>query len=881
MKRTLTFIFCCLFMLTQISAYAVEKKIYNAQHSDLPRFVLNALGIMADDPTGDFRSNLEVTRWEFAKIICEVLSIPSDSGSNDFLDTSDFQSGASSLASLGYMTGYTDRTFRPDNYITYDEAITVLVKVLGYDIAASENGGYPRGYYTVAHNLGLTKGLNLSGNANRGEVALLVYRTIILPILDVKGRQQIDKTLLEAKMTALSLKRADGKVDAVGKVSIGENVGRENSISIDGKMYNSDGSLAAQDYLGANVDFFYNDSDYSIIAIRKLKDGASVVIDGKDFNGVDGNRIYYYDMETGKKQHADVFGVRVIYNERLVSDAQSAFRNVNGTILLFDYDDDGNYEICFIREHDTFVIDSIDYEDFIITFKDKSFNGISFVKKEYRKEVHLLSVDGREQDITEFSVGDTITVYMSKSGDYAKVFRYNHHIKGIVTEFNQESMVIDHVEYPIARDLSGNYAVGKDDISFDDEKTYYLDMFGKVFYTPNMRTSGDTYGVVAELARERGLDGKYQARIIQGRRPQFVEDTQKNPKSSERFKLSATNVGTVVLSFAKNVTIDGIGFSSDDITQWIKPNDPISYSLNENGEIQSVRRLMQHGEKGVNRIFDYDTRTFGGSAGGAFFIDNSTTFIINPINKAVAENFLVSAEITQGNSVAITGYDVNEKTKIASVAVIDSTREYYSYSTDLNDRTRIGIVTNVVRSYNRFGEAAWRIDGYHQGEVFNRFCIDSPQLNSKVTKLKPGDVIAFFPTNGGGFIGDINIIAKLSEIGHTPTKVIGTGTPVQEITKGKLYDFNESTLLDTSLRASDVIEISSDGTGGLLSVHVVENTVPKTAYYIFDKRTNQVHYKENIFVSTMKNTDSENADDVFVYKLDGEVKIVVFIKGEE
>ena len=85
MKRTLTFIFCCLFMLTQISAYAVEKKIYNAQHSDLPRFVLNALGIMADDPTGDFRSNLEVTRWEFAKIICEVLSIPSDSGSNDFL----------------------------------------------------------------------------------------------------------------------------------------------------------------------------------------------------------------------------------------------------------------------------------------------------------------------------------------------------------------------------------------------------------------------------------------------------------------------------------------------------------------------------------------------------------------------------------------------------------------------------------------------------------------------------------------------------------------------------------------------------------------------------------------------------------------------------
>ena len=85
---------------------------------------------MADDPTGDFRSNLEVTRWEFAKIICEVLSIPSDSGSNDFLDTSDFQSGASSLKPWIYDRIY-GQNIRPDNYITYDEAITVLVKVLG------------------------------------------------------------------------------------------------------------------------------------------------------------------------------------------------------------------------------------------------------------------------------------------------------------------------------------------------------------------------------------------------------------------------------------------------------------------------------------------------------------------------------------------------------------------------------------------------------------------------------------------------------------------------------------------------------------------------------------------------------------------------------
>ena len=52
-------------------------------------------------------------------------------------------------------------------------------------------------------------------------------------------------------MTALSLKRADGKVDAVGKVSIGE-MGRENSaLTVRCIMMES----CRTRLLGANVDF--------------------------------------------------------------------------------------------------------------------------------------------------------------------------------------------------------------------------------------------------------------------------------------------------------------------------------------------------------------------------------------------------------------------------------------------------------------------------------------------------------------------------------------------------------------------------------------------------------------------------------------------------
>lgn len=47
---------------------------------------------------------------------------------------------------LGIVSGYPDNTFRPDEVISANELITLLVKGIGYGPIAEENGGYPTGY---------------------------------------------------------------------------------------------------------------------------------------------------------------------------------------------------------------------------------------------------------------------------------------------------------------------------------------------------------------------------------------------------------------------------------------------------------------------------------------------------------------------------------------------------------------------------------------------------------------------------------------------------------------------------------------------------------------------------------------------------------------
>ena len=99
---------------------------YNAEISTMA-----GLGILSGRSTGEFDPNAPITRAEFAAI-CARFDTTSTSGNRDFTDISGHWAEAEieRAAALGWISGYMDGTFRPDQYITRAEAMTIINHML-------------------------------------------------------------------------------------------------------------------------------------------------------------------------------------------------------------------------------------------------------------------------------------------------------------------------------------------------------------------------------------------------------------------------------------------------------------------------------------------------------------------------------------------------------------------------------------------------------------------------------------------------------------------------------------------------------------------------------------------------------------------------------
>ena len=81
--------------------------------------------------------------------------------------------------------------FNPDSPITYAQAVTILMRMLGY--TDSQVGAvWPAGYLNLASSLGLTRGLNVGASSpiTRGQAARLLYQTAKLA--ETAGKEELE-----------------------------------------------------------------------------------------------------------------------------------------------------------------------------------------------------------------------------------------------------------------------------------------------------------------------------------------------------------------------------------------------------------------------------------------------------------------------------------------------------------------------------------------------------------------------------------------------------------------------------------------------------------------------------------------------------------------
>lgn len=153
--------------------------------------VINALGIMVGDSSGDFQLGRQVTRAEFITMAVNATGAGDQVGA---ASTSPYPDVPRTHWAAGYVqagvqagliSGYLDGTFRPGNKITLAEGATIVLKLLGYS-ASDFSGAYPSGQLAMYRNLKLDRGITAQDAADpmtRQDTLYLFYN-----LLTAKGK---------------------------------------------------------------------------------------------------------------------------------------------------------------------------------------------------------------------------------------------------------------------------------------------------------------------------------------------------------------------------------------------------------------------------------------------------------------------------------------------------------------------------------------------------------------------------------------------------------------------------------------------------------------------------------------------------------------------
>lgn len=184
--------------------------------------ILQMMGVISGVSYHQFDPNGVLTRAQFTKMAVSVLGKADQIGNfksfTIFPDvkSSHWASGYVNFAVRGeqkFISGFADGNFGPDRTISYGEAVTILMRLLGYK---DEDVGlaWPSGYLSAAATAGLTEGLSLGGSdaITRAQTAKLFVNLLGTPTKADKTRQ-FGESVSSAVQKDVILLNANAKLD--------------------------------------------------------------------------------------------------------------------------------------------------------------------------------------------------------------------------------------------------------------------------------------------------------------------------------------------------------------------------------------------------------------------------------------------------------------------------------------------------------------------------------------------------------------------------------------------------------------------------------------------------------------------------------------------
>lgn len=599
---------------TSVMAYSdVEEGTYVSEAVT----VLSNLDILNGYEDGTFKPEATITRAEMAKIICEALgyySMGSDKTPFDDVEPKHWAAGyINTAAGLGIINGYGDGKFGPEDTVTYEQAVKMVVCALGYEAMAADRGGWPAGYTSVAANIGLTKGMSSSV---RGDIAVLIYNALTTPVmeqtsygsdtryevLDGAGNKEY-KTIL----TKRDIYIATGIVgDTFNKDEIKFEVTRD---SKDGEFEASEkeitflmGNSDIANYTHQEVEVYVaeDDGEYTVLAVKAAKKTETFTLVSDDVKDINGNKITYYvdSLNSSRTKTLTIDeNATIEYNKVALAANETLETKIEGKddveIVFIENDGDSDYDVVVMTEYVSAVVETVNASKDKITLGSRT---ITFDFDDSNKTYIFLDDEGNELTLADFEEDDVVA-YVSdtanpKDADYLKIIKLsNSVIIGTVdsVQNNEQIVTINDEEYKVI-----DTAIWNQISTPGTEGTFYVGLTGKIVYFDGSAVVGK-YGYVIDA----GTDGWNDDEIV--------------------IKM-LTSKGIDKYTLRTSLT-DKTGFDIDDYIGEI-----VEYKINSQGLVSSLNILDT---TTFNSKYNADTEILNGK----YLDKNTLVFVIDTEDK--------------------------------------------------------------------------------------------------------------------------------------------------------------------------------------------------------------------------------------------------------
>lgn len=811
--------------------------------------VLNAMGVTDIGAEGLFMPYSRLSRGEFA-VMLEKLIQPEDDihgemGYSDITESHYAYRAVDFLSYYGYMIGYGDETFKPEQEITYNEAVKVCTGLLGYAQVPSTDDRF---YLNAAANAGILGGVSMdNGYINKGNAVKLIAN--MLDANMVVSNYDGETYTVDGSKTMLTevcgMYKTRGVVDGDCYQSLSGDTGiNEGMIKINSLYMYYEG----EDYVGYDVTCYYFENENDDYVVRAIipRSGRNTVSEIRAEDIDDAGQLYYieYKAESGRKKKlkydADTV---VIYNGKNPDTFTIDILDIeNGWLESIDNDGDGVAECIKVWEYYNVVVDFSNEKEII----DRFDNTKNIYAEDYDK-ISITDASGDSKGLADAKIGTVASVFKSNTANdnIITIVLSEKAVNGTVNATNIADgiryVTIDDEEYTV---YSGYITFAGSEINLYDEGKYLLDMHNKIVTAGEKTFGGYSVGILTHSRQypdeftEQNII-KLKVYLSEGRLAELVADD----------KL-----------YVDGVTYKNENFYGAETELATHISEPILYKLDKDGKLSKIDTLKQDANGKLKQLTSGITGRYLESTSiieGMLVIDDNVTVFTVPAefddakekDFSTAGHSYFAANSTYTN---VKGYTVNDG-MAAEIAVIQAEASIMNHLSDIvlvtgrgkginSDEDTVnylkieknGEAKTIYEAETGILDKVYKINKYSRSG-------DTLELISG-RKIDKGDLVKY-STNGNGDIEKVSLIYDASEAEMVSLNPYHTDFHEQgnRYVMGYVDEKYDGYIRLTYKNASDVdvTEYHNVGVGKIYSVEVDDGvTVEEMA---FGELSDKVH----------------------------------------